>query len=269
MSEILAARYEPKIACAVTVDTVHKVIPGVIRATWGEDCDQGISFVGPREDMTGETKKFLETPKLDQSWAMVRSLWTLLEPAQAEAVVVSADSSFVVVRNIRHLLRGKPAAPRYMGMVSDKGPFCMHNAYILTRPAVDLLQSELRRSTPKRECDASSPDDAGDARLGKCMAALGVAAETLIDGEGKKQIFLQDPVEFFRKQAAYEITSPDCCTKLPVALFNVGKVSSVRTGSFSELYKFDYLIRRTAVAGLEHLRPYNHEDMPSARQIGF
>ena len=268
VTEIAESRPQPKIMCFVTIETKSPVIPGVVKATWGEDCDRGIFFVGPREDITNDTQ-FLNLPsKGSNSWATTRSLWQKMDPKDSEAVVVAADSSFVVVRNIRAYLRGRAPKPRYLGRESDKGPFCMFNAYILTRPAVDNLRKELV-SGVSGSCDASGPEDPGDVRLGKCLKSIDIVAETMRDKDGKIQMYLKDPIDFFHAKPAAEHTTPECCTKLPVALFNVGKVSNVRTGAFSELYKFDYLIRRTAVAGLEHLRPYNTEDMPSAKQIGF
>lgn len=272
--ERLPGYKDPTITCLVTPNQQF-VNPLVINATWGSRCDQLI-FAGPRKLEQKELNFILPTypgiTPIYDSWEYVRSILTKLDLKKTDYLFVVDDMTYGIPDNIRYEFRGYSPGTEslFWGRLLSNSLLvtdltCIPNAFVLSRKTFIELQQVLKNG----KC---SPVGTTGSEISACLKKeLGLDCKEAIDFSGKLQI-MKDPLQLLsiHDLPAHLISGKECCSVLPLAFLNVGRIVGVRTGQFSYHYFYDYFIRDTAVFGKEYMRPLNGIDAGVNKpQIGF
>lgn len=262
------------------------VVPGVVNATWGSRCDR-LVFVGPRAiEISGEFES-LTVGKAGQDanddWAGFAEVFERFDMRDADYLFVVEDETYAIPDNLRYETRGSGLADPtrehlYLGRMAKDGVGCDPRAFALSRATTDFLKSAIRRDSYDEETKLTSAcskfnekEGKGHVRLAQCLKTTLVKCKEARDFQGKHQ-FLKDPTKLLAMQdvPARELPGEECCSSLPLAFLSVGKTMAIKTGTYSNLYLYDYFIRGTAVYGLEYMRPMVGVDAGANKaQIGF
>ena len=275
--ERLPGYKDPKILCVVTQNLDSDLVPAVVNVTWGSRCDR-LVFTWPRLGMDPTANisfEIVQVEKMgakDTEWRTYRSLLMKLEIEDADYIFFVDDMTYAIPDNVRYEFRGLNPGEGHLfwgRKFGEKISSCSLKAFILSRTTAQALKAKLNE-VGDTICGPNSVSAAA-VGLSHCLESINVQCKEAIDFQGKLQI-MDDPIRLLSSSEipAHLRKDPQCCSVLPLAFVDVGRMIRVRTGSFSYLYFYDYFIRDTAVFGREYLRPLNGIDAGVGKpQIGF
>ncbi len=168
-----------------------------VQATWGKRCNR-LLFMSTAEDSSLPVVKLHLPEGRDFLWGKTREAFKYIYQHHAHEfdwVLKADDDTYVIVENLRHMLRGKDATlPVYMGrrfkQYVAQGYMSGGAGYVLSRAAVTRFVEVGLKDPAKCRAD---PGGAEDLELGQCMQNIGVRAGDSRDDLGRETFHPFEP----------------------------------------------------------------------------